>query len=104
MSTTILPDIYRHTARKSTVSRNVKANVSLCNSTFNIDNNCKEERTSFDRIQCDIKLEADISSEEQSFIIIHDNEIEQMIVEQTNEEIICDILEQIKNQIHKKVS
>jgi len=104
MSTTILPDIYRHTARKSTVSRNVKPNVSLCNSTFNIDNNCKEERSSFDRIQCDIKLEADISSEEQSFIIIHDNEIEQMIVEQTNEEIICDILEQIKNQIHKKVS
>jgi hypothetical protein len=104
MSTTILPDIYRHIARKSTVSRNVKppsTNVSLCNSTFNIDNNCKEERTSFDRIQCDIKLEADISSDEQSFIIIHDNEIEQMIVEQTNEEIICDILEQIKNQIQK---
>jgi hypothetical protein len=107
MSTTIIPDIYRHIARKSTVSRNVKPtskNVSLCNPTFNIDNNFKEEQSIFDTIQCDIKLEKDIPQQEQSFIILPNNEIEQVIVEQTNEEIICDILEQIKYQIHEDFS
>jgi len=102
MSTTIIPDIYRHTARKSTVSRNVKTsskNVSLSNSTFNINNNSKEEQSIFDTIQCDIKLEKDIPQQEQSFVILPDNEIEQMNIEQTNDEIICDIIEQIKNQI-----
>jgi len=102
MSTTIIPDIYRHIARKSTVSRNVKLpskNVSLCNSSFNINNNCKEEQSIFDTIQCDIKLEKDIPQQEQSFVILPDNEIEQMNIEQTNDEIICDIIEQIKNQI-----
>jgi hypothetical protein len=92
MSTTIIPDIYRHTARKSTVSRNVKS-ISVCNSTFTID---KNDQSIFDTI----KLEKEIS-EEQSFIILPDNDIEEMIVEQTNEEIICDILEQIKNQINE---
>jgi len=99
MSTTIIPDIYRHTARKSTVSRNGKPsskNVSLCNSTLN---NSKEEQSIFDTIQCDIKLEKDVPQQEQSFIILRDNEIEQMNIEQTNDEIICDIIEQIKNQI-----
>jgi hypothetical protein len=95
MSTTIIPDIYRHTARKSTVSRNVKPpskNVSLCNSIF-------------DTIQCDIKLEKDSPQQlEQSVIILPENEIEQMVVEQTNEEIICDILEHVKNQVNLKLS
>jgi hypothetical protein len=90
MSTTIIPDIYRHIARKSTVSRNVKPpskNVSLSNSTFNINNNSKEEQSIFDTIQCDIKLEKDISQQEQSFIILHDNEIEQMNIEQIKNQI-----------------
>jgi hypothetical protein len=102
MSTTVIPDIYRHTARKSTVSRNVKPsakNLSLSNPSFNIDKNTKEEQSIFDTIECDIKLEKDIPEQEQSFVIIHDNEIEQMNIEQTNDEIICDIIEQIKNQI-----
>ncbi len=102
MSTTIIPDIYRHTARKSTVSRNIKnstKNISLCNSTYNIEQNCKEEQTIYHTIQCNIKLEEDIPQQEQTFIILPDNEIEQMNIEQTNEEIIFDIIEQIKNQI-----
>jgi hypothetical protein len=95
MSTTIIPDIYRHIARKSTVSRNVKTssnNVALCNSTFNI-----EEKSIYQKLQCNIKLEKDIL--QKSFIIIPDNEIEQMNIEQTNEEIIFDIIQQMKNQI-----
>ncbi len=102
MSTTIIPDIYRHTARKSTVSRNVKPssiNVSLRNPTLNIDNKSKEEQSIFDTIQCDIKLEKDIPQQEQSFVILSDNEIEQMNIEQTHDEIIFDLVEEIKNQI-----
>lgn len=103
MSTTIIPDIYRHTARKSTVSRNIKAptiNLSLSNN----NNNSKEKQLIYNTIQCDIKLEKDILHEEQqqiskSFTILPENEIEQMNIEQTNEEIIHDIIEQIKNQI-----
>ena len=101
MSTAIIPDIYRHTARKSTVSRNVKpSNIAVCNSTFNTDENFKTDHSIFHTI----KLENDIpqeEEEEQSFIVLPDNEIEEMIVEQTNDEIICDILEQIKNQINE---
>ncbi len=102
MSTTIIPDIYRHTARKTTVSRNVKPpskNVPLCNPSFTIDNNSKDEQSVLDTSQCDIKLEKDIPEQEQSFIILPDNEIEQMNIEPTDDEIICDIVEQINNQI-----
>ncbi|CAF1412894.1 unnamed protein product [Rotaria sordida] len=103
MSTTILPDIYRHTARKSTISRNVKIssnNLPLYNSTSIVDNNnIKEEKIIFDQIQSDYKFEKNIQQQKQSFLILPDNEIEQMIIEQTNEEIIKDILEQIQKQI-----
>jgi len=112
MSAGIMPDMYRHTARKSTVSKNVKpSNVSLCNnnnnstthySTYHNDNNCKQQ-TIFDTIECNIKLEEDIPQQEESFIILPDNETEQMIIgediEQTNDNIIYDIIEQIINQI-----
>jgi hypothetical protein len=113
MSAGIMPDMYRHTARKSTISKNLKpSNVSLCNnnnnnsithySTYLNDNNSKQS-TIFEAIQCNIKLENDISQQEESFIIIPDNETEEMIIgeeiEQTNEEIIDEIMEQIINQI-----
>ncbi|CAF0742129.1 unnamed protein product [Adineta steineri] len=104
MSTTIIPDIYRHIARKSTVTRNIKPpskNVSLCTTTLNIDNNCKEEQSIFDTIRYDIKLENEISRQERSFVVIPDNETEQMIVEESTEEIIRDVLEQMINQIHE---
>ncbi len=74
-------------------------NVSLCNPTFNIDNNCKEEQSIFQKLQCNIKLEKDSPERERSFVIIPENEIEQMNIEQTNEEIIFDIVQQIQNQI-----
>ncbi|CAF1352884.1 unnamed protein product [Adineta ricciae] len=98
MSTSIIPDIYRHTARKSTVSRNVKSQAKNVAS-LPVTNTCKEEPSIFDTIQCDIKLESDSPPMEQSFVIIPDNETEQMIVEQTNDEIIREIIEQIQNQI-----
>ncbi|UJR22493.1 hypothetical protein I4U23_025546 [Adineta vaga] len=101
MSTSIIPDIYRHTARKSTVSRNVKSQAKTVSTSLSITNACKEEPSIFDTIQCDVKLENDIPHVEQSFVIIPENEIEQMIVEQTNEDIVRDIIEQIQNQIHK---
>ncbi len=112
MSAGIMPDMYRHTARKSTVSKNVKpSNVSLCNNnnnstthylTYHNDNNCKQQ-TIFDTIECNIKLEEDIPQQEESFIILPDNETEEMIIgediEQTNDDIIYDIIQQIINQI-----
>ena len=102
MSTSIIPDIYRHTARKSTVSRNIKSQAKNVAS-LPVTNTCKEEPSIFDTIQCDIKLESDSPPMEQSFVIIRDNEIEQMIVEQTNDEIIREIIEQIQNQIQSDV-
>jgi hypothetical protein len=114
MSAGIMPDMYRHTARKSTISKNLKpSHVSLCTnnnnnnstahySTYLNDNNSKQS-TIFETIQCNIKLENDISQQEESFIIIPDNETEEMIIgeesEQTNEEIIDEIMQQIINQI-----
>ena len=98
MSTTIIPDIYRHIARKSTVSRNVKNpsnNVPLCNPTYNI-----EEQSIYQKLQCNIKLEKDILPEQdRSFVLIPDNETEQMNIEQTNEEIIFDIMQRMKDRI-----
>lgn len=106
MSTTIIPDIYRHTARKSTVSRNVKTpskNLSYSHST-----NFKDEQSIFDTIQCDIKVEKDLPNEEpstaQTYLILPENETEQMNIEQTHEEIIGDLLEQIIQQIPEELS
>ncbi|CAF4975269.1 unnamed protein product, partial [Rotaria magnacalcarata] len=124
MSAGILPDIYRYTARKSTVSKTSKSsNVSMCNnsnppittattttttttthySAYHNDNNSKQPPL-FDTIEHTIKLEEEIPQPLESFIILPDNEIEQMIIgennnEQTDEEIIHNIIEQIKNQI-----
>jgi hypothetical protein len=110
MSASIMPDMYRHTARKSTVSKNLKpSNVSLCNNStthytnYHNDNNNSKSTTIFDTIECNIKLENDIPQQQESFLILPDNETEQMIIgediEPTDEEIIYDIIEQIRNQI-----
>jgi hypothetical protein len=104
-----MPDMYRHTARKSTVSKTLKpSNVPLCNtptthySSYNNDIDSKQEII-FDTIQCNIKLEEDIPHQEEPFIILPDNETEHMIIEedieQTHEEILYEIMEQILNQI-----
>lgn len=111
MSAGILPDMYRYTARKSTVSKNPKpTNISLCNnspssthfSIYRNDNNIKQSPI-LDAFERSIKVEKEIPEQLESFTIQHDNEIEQMIIgensEQTNEEIIYDIIEQIKNHI-----
>ena len=107
-----MPDMYRHTARKSTVSKNVKpAPVSICPhpnnsstpySTYPNEKNASEQ-TIFDTLECNIKLEEDIPQQDIPFSILPDNEMEEMIIgeeiEQTNEEIIGDIMEQIIQQI-----
>jgi len=111
MSTTILPDIYRHTARKSTVSRNVKPTSKI--HTFNNNNNnnnnnvinaknFKEEQSIFDTIECNIKFEKDLA-QSQRLMILPENEIEQMNVEQNHENIIADILDDILKQIPDQV-
>lgn len=113
MSTGIIPDIYRYTARKSTVSKNPKPNsVSLCNNstthyaTYNNDhtNKQKPQSSKLDTLDYHIKIENDSTSfQNESFIILPDNETEQMAIddnnEQTNEEIIQEILDKIQNDI-----
>jgi len=111
MSAGIMPDMYRHTARKSTVSKNVKpSNISICNNnnsttnyaTYNNEKNSNES-TIFDTLECNIKLEKDIPQQDEPFLILPDNEMEEMIIgeeiEGTNEDIIYDIIEQIIQQI-----
>ncbi|CAF1286095.1 unnamed protein product [Adineta steineri] len=112
MSAGIMPDMYRHTARKSTVSKTIKSsNIPLCNTSTlhyssynNNDIDSKQDKTTiFDTIQCNIKFEEEIPRQQEPFIILRDNEIEQMTIEenleQTDENIIDDIIQQIINQI-----
>ena len=101
MSTTIVPDIHRHIARKSTVSRNVK-NLSLCNGTLNSTNHCKESSANFSSLSCNIKLEKEIPEEEQRFVLIPDNDIEQMNIEPNDEQIVVSIMEDIQNRIDQQ--
>ncbi len=107
-----MPDMYRHTARKSTVSKNVKpSNLSISNNnnsttnytSYHLEKNSNEQ-TIFDTLECNIKLEKDIPQQDEPFIILPDNEMEEMIIGEeiertTNEEIIYDIIEQIIQQI-----
>ncbi|CAF4811231.1 unnamed protein product, partial [Rotaria socialis] len=72
-------------------------------SAYHSDNNSKQSPL-LDTTEHTIKLEEEIPQPLESFIILPDNEIEQMIIgdnnnEQTNEEIVHNIIEQIKNQI-----
>lgn len=86
MSTTVLSDIYRHFARKSTVSRNAK--IPPKNSSSTLESVPKDEKMPI----VDIK-------QKEKFCILPDNETEQMIIEPTNEEIIHGIVQDIGQQI-----
>ncbi|CAF0764901.1 unnamed protein product [Adineta ricciae] len=118
MSAGIMPDMYRHTARKSTVSKALKSSAILpvCNNpttpyaTYNNNTNHLDNESRQDSIiditPCQIKVEEESpqqSQQRESFLIIPDNETEQMIIAEeyshTNEDVICDILEQILDQI-----
>ena len=110
MSAGILPDMYRHTARKSTVSRNTKpSNTSLRNkstthySPYHKDDHNSKQPKLFNKTEYYIKVESDILQQQERFTILFDNETEQMITvennEQSNKEIILDIIEEIKKQI-----
>lgn len=95
MSTTIVPDIHRHIARKSTVSRNVK-NLTLCNGGGSLNSE------NFSSLSCNIKQEKEIPHEQQRFVFITENDIEQMHVEENDEQIISSIIEQIQNRIDQQ--
>ncbi|UJR26593.1 hypothetical protein I4U23_007913 [Adineta vaga] len=111
MSAGIMPDIYRHTARKSTVTKTLKSstNVPLCNPSsthyaiYNNNDNETQQEPIFDAIQCNIKLEEDIPQQQETFLIIPDNEIEQIIIEEEqshiDEDVLFDIMEQMLNLI-----
>lgn len=108
-----MPDLYRHTARKSTVSKNVKPiNVSPCN--FNGPSTTypayhqasnSSEQTIFNPLQCDIKLENDLIPIDEPFIILPDNETEEMFIgdgiEQTDDETIHQLIEEIIQSIEQ---
>ncbi|CAF1518995.1 unnamed protein product, partial [Adineta ricciae] len=118
MSAGIMPDMYRHTARKSTVSKTLKSSaiVPVCNNPtahcamYNNNNNHLDNESRQDSIiditPCQIKVEEESpqqSQQPESFLIVPDNETEQMIIAEdhshTNEDVICDILEQILDRI-----
>ena len=115
-----MPDMYRHTARKSTVSKALKSSaiVPVCNnptthyatysnnnSNNHLDNESRQDSI-IDITTCQIKVEKESpqqSQQPESFLIIPDNETEQMIIVEehnhTNEDVICDILEQVLDRI-----
>lgn len=123
MSAVVIPDLYRHTARKSTVSKNVKStNVSPCNfnqsspTTYSVycSTSNSNEESMYNALQCDIKLEEDLLPLEQPFLLLPDNEMEEMSMgderEQTDDEIIQQIIDEIiqsiplSNQVDKKMN
>ncbi len=108
MSAGIIPDIYRHTARKSTVTKSIKSsNVSssprssFSNGTCHLDDKHSKPllTAKLESIQWPIKLEEDLPAE--PLILLPDNETEQMIVEEDLDRTIEDILENILQQIER---
>ena len=108
MSAGIIPDIYRHTARKSTVTKSIKSsNVSSSpHSSFSNGTSHLDEKHSkplltakLESIQWPIKLEEDLPAE--PLILLPDNETEQMVVEEDLDGPIEDILEGILRRTEK---
>lgn len=104
------PDIYRHIARKSTVSRNSKSQPKNA-APYPLPHMCKEEPSVFEAIQCDIKEEKNVPPVEQSLVLLPDNEMEQA-TEETLREMIEQIqlrvqdewLQQVRTVVHGKAS
>ena len=118
MSAVVIPDLYRHTARKSTVSKNIKSsNVSPCtlnespsptttttNYSMYPSTSNSDEETIFNALQCDIKIEEDLSPVDQPFLLIRDNETEEMSIgeeceQQTDEQIIHQMIDEIVQSV-----
>ena len=103
-----MPDLYRHTARKSTVSKNVKPiNVSPCNfndpsttyPAYHQASNSSDE-TIFNTLQCDIKLENDLIPLDQPFLLLPDNETEEMSIgEERDSDIVHQLIEEMIQSI-----
>jgi hypothetical protein len=102
MSAGIIPDMYRHTARKSTVSKSLKSsnatscqNSSLSYRTSHVDDkhSIVLPSTKFDQIQQEIKVEQD------PFVFLPDNETEQMKIEDDIDQIVYEIFDDIAKQI-----
>lgn len=99
MSAGIIPDVYRHTARKSTVSKTIKStsirspqNLNLSHLNISFDDKQLQTSNSINRISTTIKLE---ELPRETFIIQHDNEVEQMIIDDNHELIIRQILDEM---------
>ena len=99
MSAGIIPDVYRHTARKSTVSKTIKStsicspqNLNLSHLNISFDDKQLQTSNSINRISTTIKLE---ELPRETFIIQRDNEVEQMIIDDHHELIIRQILDEM---------
>lgn len=105
-----MPDLYRHTARKSTVSKNVKPiNVSPCNfndpsttyPAYHQASNSSDE-TIFNTLQCDIKLENDLIPLDQPFLLLPDNETEEMSIgDERDSDIVYQLVDEMIQSIEK---
>lgn len=105
-----MPDLYRHTARKSTVSKNVKPiNVSPCNfndpsttyPAYHQASNSSDE-TIFNTLQCDIKLENDLIPLDQPFLLLPDNETEEMSIgDERDSDIVYQLVDEMIQFIEK---
>ena len=111
MSTSVIPDMYRHTARKSTVSKSMKStngsNSPASTRSFLVNHHGDKllkvsSPTKTPPIPYQIKMEKDIAIER--FLILPDNETEQMSVDDDVERAVQHILEQIIEQISSTVS
>ena len=108
MSMSILPEIYRHTARKSTVSKNVKTNNSSTSSLSYLANHHDGQifqvssATKPPPISYQIQMEKHLSTER--FLLLPENEIEQMIVDEDVDRFVHQTLDHICEQISSSTS
>lgn len=108
MSMSILPEIYRHTARKSTVSKNVKTNNSSTSSLSYLANHHDGQifqvssATKPPPISYQIQMEKHRSTER--FLLLPENETEQMIIDDDVERFVHQTLDQICEQISSSTS
>ena len=104
MSTGVLPDMYRHTARKSTVSKPLKAPTAVVyqHSTEAYTNGIQPSFTSLSgSIECHIKVEENLV---EPFVLLPENEIEQMIIDEHIDRPIEDTLDEIIDRIELQLS
>ena len=104
MSTGVLPDMYRHTARKSTVSKSLKAPTAVVyqHATTAYSNGIQASSTyPSESIACHIKLEEHLI---EPLFLLPENETEQMIVDEHIDRSIEHTIDEIIDQIERRLS